>query len=99
LIQEYHGRLPIYHFDAYRLSTLDAFEDLGVAEYWDSGGVCLVEWADRVRELLPEDVWTISLNPTGPTARSVRIELPPSGRGVADRLAARLGPSDHDPSV
>ena len=90
LIQEYDGRLPIYHFDAYRLPTHEAFEDLGVADYWDSGGVSLVEWADRVRELLPDDCWTISLCPTGPSARSVRIDLPPRHYHLADRLAEHL---------
>ena len=54
LIQEYDGRLPVYHFDTYRLPSPQAFEDLGVADYWDGDGVCLVEWADRVRGLLPD---------------------------------------------
>lgn len=86
LIQEYEGRWPVYHFDTYRLTSPSAFEDLGVADYWDSG-VSLVEWADRVADLLPPDRWTIALEPIGPTARRVRIELP-SDR--ADRLAEAL---------
>ncbi|MFI5457453.1 MAG: tRNA (adenosine(37)-N6)-threonylcarbamoyltransferase complex ATPase subunit type 1 TsaE [Isosphaerales bacterium] len=90
LIHEYQGRIPIYHFDAYRLETAEAFEDLGVAEYWSLGGLCLVEWADRVRGLLPPDCWMIALEPTGPTSRFARCELPPSARGVIDRLAQRL---------
>ncbi|HZW32935.1 MAG TPA: tRNA (adenosine(37)-N6)-threonylcarbamoyltransferase complex ATPase subunit type 1 TsaE [Isosphaeraceae bacterium] len=90
LIQEYDGRLPVYHFDAYRLPAPGAFEDLGVADYWKSGGVSLVEWADRVSALLPDDCWTITLRPTGPTARSVRIDLPAAHRHLADRLAERL---------
>jgi tRNA threonylcarbamoyladenosine biosynthesis protein TsaE len=90
LIQEYDGRLPIYHFDAYRLPTPEAFEDLGVADYWESGGLSLVEWADRVHDLLPHPRWTITLHPTGPTARSVRIHLPPSAGSVVDRLVERL---------
>jgi tRNA threonylcarbamoyladenosine biosynthesis protein TsaE len=90
LIHEYEGRLPIYHFDAYRLETPQAFEDLGAAEYWGLGGVCLVEWADRVRGLLPEDCWMIALEPTGPTNRAVRCDLPATARGVIDRLAERL---------
>ena len=89
LIQEYDGRLPIYHFDTYRLPDPEAFQSLGVDEYWQRG-VSLVEWADRVRALLPEDVWTITLEPTGPTSRSARIELPPSGRDLLERLAALL---------
>src|SRR5579859_5157781 len=46
LIQEYPGRLPIYHFDAYRLAGAAPFADLGVTEYLEGDGVCLIEWAD-----------------------------------------------------
>ena len=92
LIQEYEGRWPVYHFDTYRLTSPSAFEDLGVADYWDSG-VSLVEWADRVGGLLPEERWTITLEPTGPTARRARIEVPPSRPELADRLAERLASS------
>ena len=52
--------------------------------------LCLVEWADRVRGLLPEDCWMITLEPTGAPSRSVRLELPASARGIIDRLAERL---------
>ena len=86
LIQEYQGRLPIYHFDAYRLKSLDEFEALGVADYWDTGGVCLVEWADLVLESLPASSWFITLKPTGAESREVTFH----GRGI-ERLAAHLG--------
>src|SRR6516164_7772954 len=46
LVQEYQARLPIYHFDAYRLKSEAEFADLGAHEYFESNGVCLVEWAD-----------------------------------------------------
>src|SRR6202050_4044804 len=49
LIQEYQARLPIYHFDAYRLRGAEELFDLGVHEYFADKGVCLVEWADRVQ--------------------------------------------------
>lgn len=91
LIQEYDGNLPVYHFDTYRLTAPSAFEDLGVADYWDSG-VSLVEWADRVGELLPPDRWTITLEPTGATTRLAKIELPPTHPELADALAERLAP-------
>ena len=90
LIHEYEGRLPIYHFDAYRLENPQAFEDLGVADYWGGDGVCLVEWADRVRGLLPEDCWLITLEQTGPMARTVWIEVPASGTLFIERLIERL---------
>ena len=90
LIHEYEGRLPVYHFDAFRLEGPQAFEDLGVADYWAGAGVCLVEWADRVRGSLPDDCWMITLEPTGPTTRVVRIDVPDSAAPIVDRLAETL---------
>jgi tRNA threonylcarbamoyladenosine biosynthesis protein TsaE len=55
LIQEYPARLPIYHFDAYRLSGSREFVELGVDEYFRGEGVCLVEWADKVSSTLPAE--------------------------------------------
>src|SRR5262249_55594047 len=55
LIQEYPARLPIYHFDAYRLGGPREFSELGVAEYFQGDGVCLVEWADKVDTTLPAE--------------------------------------------
>src|SRR5437868_4855256 len=69
LIQEYDARLPIYHFDAYRLRTEGEFFDLGAHEYFEGNGVCLVEWADRVEACLPDDYLKITLLPTGETTR------------------------------
>jgi len=76
LIHEYDGQMPIFHFDAYRLETPSAFDNLGAAEYFEAGGLCLVEWADRVADRLPADAWRIAIEPTGPTSRVYRIELP-----------------------
>jgi tRNA threonylcarbamoyladenosine biosynthesis protein TsaE len=90
LIHEYDGLLPIYHFDAYRLEGPAAFQDLGVADYWGGPGVCLVEWADRVRELLPPESWMITLEPTGATTRLVRFEPPASASELINQLLERL---------
>ena len=85
LIHEYQGRLPIYHFDAYRLDGPDDFEALGASEYFESGGVCVIEWADLVIDRLPEDVRIIRIVATGVNERVATIE----GRGL-NRLAAIL---------
>ncbi len=90
LIHEYEGRIPVYHFDAYRLPSRRAFEDLGVADYWNAGGVCLVEWADRVLDLLPEGAWLIRIEPVALSRRLVAMELPESARVLRDALARRL---------
>lgn len=77
LIHEYDAKLPIYHFDAYRLEGPGPFEEIGASEYFaDGGGVCLVEWADRVEECLPPGAWRIRLTPTSPESRTIAIELP-----------------------
>jgi tRNA threonylcarbamoyladenosine biosynthesis protein TsaE len=92
LIQEYQARLPIYHFDAYRLRTPAEFFDLGISEYFEGDGVCLVEWADRVEPCLPPQHLRITIAVTGETSRQFQIE----GRGesygnVVRELAAQLG--------
>ena len=50
------GRLPLYHFDVYRIEEPEEMEEIGMDEYIDGAGVCLIEWAGRIEELLPEDV-------------------------------------------
>jgi tRNA threonylcarbamoyladenosine biosynthesis protein TsaE len=73
LQQEYHGRLIVYHFDVYRLPTSQAFADLGASEFLEGEGISIVEWADRVREHLPEDRLEIALEATGETARRATL--------------------------
>jgi tRNA threonylcarbamoyladenosine biosynthesis protein TsaE len=74
LVQEYPARWPVFHFDAYRLQGSGAFFDLGVHEYFESEGVCLVEWADRVLDCLPREHLRIALVATGETSRAAEIE-------------------------
>ncbi len=89
LIHEYEGRMPIYHFDAYRLAGPDEFDALGASDYWAEGdGLCLIEWADLVADRLPRSTWWVRIDLDGPTGRVVRIESPEAGR-----LARLLDPS------
>jgi len=74
LIQEYDARLPIYHFDTYRLADERAFLDLGVQEYFEGEGVCLIEWADRVERSLPAECLRITFEVTGETTRKLTIQ-------------------------
>ena len=78
LIHEYAARLPVYHFDTYRLPTETAFADLGVGEYFEGDGVCLVEWADRVEGVLPAEHLRVLIEVTGETSRRFAVE----GRGA-----------------
>jgi len=93
LIHEYRGRLPIYHFDAYRLRDDDEFLQLGPDEYFDAGGWTFVEWADRVAACLPRERLEIRIEPTGVTSR--RFEIAAIGvryEPVIAALAAAIGP-------
>ncbi len=76
IIKEYHGRLPLYHMDVYRVE--DSFEDLGFDEYFDGNGVTVVEWAHLVKEQLPEELLTIYLFLDDHDSR--RLVLEPQGR-------------------
>ena len=75
LIQEYPARLPVYHFDAYRLRGEAEFADLGAHEYFEGDGVCLVEWADRVRGCLPAEHLRVTLSVTGENSRRAEVEV------------------------
>lgn len=55
IVAEHHsGRMPLYHFDVYRLDSGKDMLDIGCDEYFDGGGVCVIEWADKVAEILPD---------------------------------------------
>ena len=55
LINEYRGRLPVYHFDVYRLENVDELYDLGFDEYFYGKGVSIIEWAEKIEKLLPKE--------------------------------------------
>lgn len=56
IVQEYKGeKMPFYHFDVYRIGDVEEMEEIGFDDYIYGGGVCLIEWADLIREILPED--------------------------------------------
>lgn len=69
LIHEYDGRLPVYHVDAYRLKDSDEFLDMGGGELIHGNGVCLIEWADRIGDLMPQDHLRVEIEVTGEQTR------------------------------
>ncbi|NLW22142.1 MAG: tRNA (adenosine(37)-N6)-threonylcarbamoyltransferase complex ATPase subunit type 1 TsaE [Tissierellia bacterium] len=64
LINEYQGRVPLYHFDVYRLEGKEDLLDLGYEDYFYSNGVTIVEWGDRIEDILPEDRVNIEIEKT-----------------------------------
>ncbi len=62
IIQEYEeGRLPFYHFDVYRIADVEEMYEIGFDDYIEGDGVCLIEWANLISELLPEDITVIRI--------------------------------------
>ncbi len=54
LINEYNGKIPIYHIDLYRLENSEDITELGLSEYIEGDGICIIEWAERMSDLLPD---------------------------------------------
>ena len=61
IVNEYEGRLPLFHFDMYRLADSDALFDIGWEEYLDRDGVCAVEWSENVEDALPPGTVYVSI--------------------------------------
>ena len=62
IIQEYEdGRLPFYHFDVYRIGDLEEMEEIGYDDYFFGQGICLIEWAELIEEILPEKRIEVSI--------------------------------------
>lgn len=75
IVQEYHdGRLPLYHFDVYRIQDPEEMFEIGYEEYFYGKGVCVVEWADLIEDLLPEHSVVIRLE-YGSTETERRYEV------------------------
>lgn len=73
IIQEYYGEIPVYHFDFYRIEKKEEALEIGVEEYFYNDGVCIIEWPDRVKDLIPEQSMYIKIKQTGPTTRLIQM--------------------------
>ncbi|MGN0702107.1 MAG: tRNA (adenosine(37)-N6)-threonylcarbamoyltransferase complex ATPase subunit type 1 TsaE [Lentihominibacter sp.] len=76
IVKEYEtGRLPLYHFDVYRVGDVEEMFEIGYEEYFFGKGVCVVEWADIIEELIPENAMTIRIQQgASPDERIYEIE-------------------------
>ena len=71
IINEYNGNLSVYHFDCYRLEHYTEALEIGAEEYFYGDGVCIVEWPERISELLPPHSKQITLTATGKNEREI----------------------------
>ena len=88
LCHTYRGERTIHHFDVYRLKDEQEFLELGPEEYFQSGSLSLIEWADKVADLLPLEHLQIRIEVTGPTQR--RFVLKPQG-ALLEQAVAQIG--------
>jgi len=87
LVNEYPGRIPLVHLDVYRLSGPGDLEDMGYEEYFYGGGVVVIEWAEKVREILPEKTIVVRMAYVDENTRELVLEGPPETMG---KLEERL---------
>ena len=74
IVNEYSGTIPLFHFDMYRLDSSDDLFDIGWEDYLTRGGVCAVEWSERVTDALPEDtLWVDIARGSGENDRIITI--------------------------
>ena len=74
IVNEYlSGRLPLFHFDMYRLASSDDLWDIGWEDYLDRGGVCAVEWSENVADAM-EDAILVTIEKTGEDSRKITVE-------------------------
>jgi tRNA threonylcarbamoyladenosine biosynthesis protein TsaE len=76
LVNEYRGRLPVHHVDAYRTATLTELLDLGLLDLLGGDGVTIVEWADKAEPLLPERAIRVRIDGVGDEPRTIVVEDP-----------------------
>ena len=74
LISEYEGKLPLYHFDAYRLDGTEAFLDIGAEELMYGNGICAIEWTENVENAIPPDAIKVNIEIISPEERKITIE-------------------------
>jgi len=69
ILKEYNGRLPLYHFDVYRFDRASELSSVGFREYFYGDGICVIEWADKIREFLPDEYLKVNITILGPDSR------------------------------
>ena len=74
IIKEYKGKVPLYHFDLYRLGHHTSFDEMNYEEYLYGDGITVIEWADKLRALLPKKYWEVDLAVAGENKRKIEIK-------------------------
>ena len=76
IVNEYEGKLPVYHFDVYRINEIEELYEIGYEEYFFGRGVTIIEWASMIMELIPEDAIKVEIERLDDMARRFKITAP-----------------------
>jgi tRNA threonylcarbamoyladenosine biosynthesis protein TsaE len=79
ILREYHGRLPLYHIDFYRLDDVEEIAGLGLEEYFQGEGVCVIEWAEKGLQVIPEENLLIKIRYTSASQTQRSFHFKPHG--------------------
>lgn len=74
IVNEYPGKIPLFHFDMYRLESEDELYDIGWDDYLERGGICVVEWSEKVPAAFPPDTISVTLTNLGDHQRRIEIK-------------------------
>ena len=84
ILNEYEGRLKLHHFDVYRIEDISEMYEIGFEDYIDGDGVCVIEWGDMVKDLLPKDTVNIKINMVDNNTREILIEENEKLQGIKE---------------
>jgi tRNA threonylcarbamoyladenosine biosynthesis protein TsaE len=73
LVHEYAGRVPVFHIDLYRLNSVAEAVGAGVPEYLGDDGICIIEWAEKISELLPSGTWRVDIDIVSAQERRITV--------------------------
>ncbi|SKA75418.1 tRNA threonylcarbamoyladenosine biosynthesis protein TsaE [Caloramator quimbayensis] len=74
IVNEYRGRLPLYHFDVYRINDIEELYEIGFDEYIFGNGISIIEWGDMISEILPKDIIKINIKKVDENIREIHID-------------------------
>ncbi|MDD6483668.1 MAG: tRNA (adenosine(37)-N6)-threonylcarbamoyltransferase complex ATPase subunit type 1 TsaE [Clostridiales bacterium] len=77
IVNEYYGKMPLYHFDVYRIADSDEMYEIGYEEYINGDGISVIEWAQLIEDILPEDIYRVTISKDyskGEEFRRIEIE-------------------------
>lgn len=96
LINEHFGRLPLYHMDVYRLANDSDATELGLSEYLNGDGICVLEWAERIEDVLPDDLLQLVLETQDDDSRLISvIAFGVRSSEISDAWEAQIDTASH----